>query len=144
MASAEVTAIGQGGPSHLRPLSGASEVSGGCERLCGEFMSESRFGSMPHHRLMNPAHPPPHTAMSDDQDDLSKDGYPTHIPTPDQSSGSWSFGAVLSVLGAIMLAFILRLAVPKEDNAIELGVLLIAVGFAQIWLIFNFLKSFRK
>jgi hypothetical protein len=43
-----------------------------------------------------------------------------------------------------MLAFILRLAVPKEDNAVELGVLLIAVGFAQIWLIFNFLKSFRK
>ena len=93
---------------------------------------------------MSPTHPPQRTAMSDDPDDLSKDGYPTHIPTPEQSSGSWSFGAVLSVLGAIMLAFILRLAVPKEDNAIELGVLLIAVGFAQIWLIFNFLKSFRK
>ncbi|WP_395731358.1 hypothetical protein [Prosthecobacter sp.] len=82
--------------------------------------------------------------MSDDPDDLSKDEYPTHIPTPEHSSGSWSFGAVLSVIGAIMLAFILRLAVPKEDNAVELGVLLIAVGFAQIWLIFNFLKSFRK
>ena len=53
-------------------------------------------------------------------------------------------GAVLSFISLILLAFILRLAVPKEDNAIELGVLLIAVGFAQIWLIFNFLKSFRK
>jgi hypothetical protein len=43
-----------------------------------------------------------------------------------------------------MLAFILRLAVPKEDSALELGILLVAIGFAQIWLIFNFLKSFRK
>lgn len=51
---------------------------------------------------------------------------------------------MLSVIGAIMLAFILRLAVPKEDNAVELGVLLIVVGFAQVWLIFNFLKSFGK
>ena len=99
---------------------------------------------MPNRRFMSPAHPPQYTAMSDDQDDQSKDGYPTHIPTPEEPAGSWSFGAVLSVLGAIMLAFILRLAVPKEDNAVELGVLLIAVGFAQIWLIFNFLKSFRK
>ena len=82
--------------------------------------------------------------MSDDPDDLSKDEHPTYIPTPEQSSGSWTFGAVLSVIGAIMLAFILRLAVPKEDNAVELGVLLIAVGFAQVWLIFNFLKSFGK
>lgn len=101
-------------------------------------------GTMSRWRLMSPTNLPPRTAMSDDPDDLRKDGYPTHIPTPEQTSGSWSFGAVLSILGAIMLAFILRLAVPKEDNAIELGVLLIAVGFAQIWLIFNFLKSFRK
>ncbi len=76
---------------------------------------------------------------------LPTDGLPTHIPVPAQEpAGSWSFGAVLSTLGAILLAFILRLAVPKEDNAIELGLLLIAVGFAQIWLIFNVLKAFRK
>jgi hypothetical protein len=83
--------------------------------------------------------------MSDDQDDLSKDGYSPHIPTPEQDSGgSSALGAVLSFASLIMLAFILRLAVPKEDNAFELGLLLIAVGFAQIWLIFNFLKAFRK
>ena len=83
--------------------------------------------------------------MTEDSYDLRADGLPTHIPTPDQqSAGSWSFGAVLSALGAVFLAFILRLAVPKEDNAIELGILLIAVGFAQIWLIFNVLKAFRK
>ncbi len=70
---------------------------------------------------------------------------PTHIPTPEQHpAGSWSLGALLSVLAAIFLAYILRLAVPNEDNAIELGILLIAVGFAQIWLIFNFLKAIRK
>lgn len=83
--------------------------------------------------------------MSEDPHDFSTDGVPTHIPAPEQQpAGSWSFGAVLSILGAVMLAFILRLAVPREDNAIELGILLIAVGFAQIWLIFNFLKAFRK
>lgn len=83
--------------------------------------------------------------MSEDPDNLSKDGLPTHIPTTEQESGGGSvLGAVLSFASLIMLAFILRLAVPKEDNAIELGLLLIAVGFAQIWLIFNFLKSFRK
>jgi hypothetical protein len=83
--------------------------------------------------------------MSEDPDDLSREGLPTHIPTPDHdSSSSSSFGAVLSFLGIVLLAFILRLAVPKEDNAFELGLLLIAVGFAQIWLIFSFLKSFRK
>lgn len=83
--------------------------------------------------------------MSDDQDDLSKDGVPSHLLTPEQESGgSSALGAVLSLVSLIMLAFILRLAVPKEDNAFELGLLLIAVGFAQIWLIFNFLKSFRK
>lgn len=83
--------------------------------------------------------------MSDDPDDHRKDGFPTHIPTPDtQSDGSPVVGAVLSFISLVLLAFILRLAVPKEDNAIELGILLIAIGFAQIWLIFNFLKSFRK
>ncbi|MBN8421226.1 MAG: hypothetical protein J0L73_20085 [Verrucomicrobia bacterium] len=83
--------------------------------------------------------------MSDDPDNLSKDGVPSHLPTPEQEAGSSStLGAVLSFASLIMLAFILRLAVPNEDNAIELGVLLIAVGFAQIWLIFNVLKSFRK
>ena len=67
---------------------------------------------------------------------------PTHIPTPEEHpAGSWSLGALLSVLAAIFLAYILRLAVPNEDNAIELGILLIAVGFAQIWLIFNFLNT---
>jgi len=49
-----------------------------------------------------------------------------------------------SFISLIMLAFILRLAVPKEDSSVQLGVLLVAIGFAQIWLIFNFLKSFRK
>jgi len=73
------------------------------------------------------------------------DELPTHIPVAEEHpAGSWSFGAVLSILAAIFLAYILRLAVPNEDNAIELGILLIAVGFAQIWLIFNFLKSIRK
>ncbi|WP_300932064.1 hypothetical protein [Prosthecobacter sp.] len=83
--------------------------------------------------------------MSDDPDNLRKDGLPTHIPAPaEEAGGSSAFGAVLSFASLIMLAFILRLAVPKEDNAIELGLLLIAVGFAQIWLIFHFLKSIRK
>ncbi len=82
---------------------------------------------------------------SQDFHDLRAEGLAPPIPTPSQDpASSWSFGAVLSILGAILLAFILRLAVPKEDNAIELGVLLIAVGYAQIWLIFNFLKAFRK
>lgn len=53
-------------------------------------------------------------------------------------------GAVLSLASLILLAFILRMAVPNEDNAIELGILLIAVGLAQMWLILYFLKSFRK
>ena len=84
-------------------------------------------------------------AMSDDPDDASKKGNPPHVPTPERHPESSSVvGAVLSFLSLIMLAFILRLAVPKEDNALELGLLLIAVGFAQLWLIFNFLKSFRK
>ncbi len=83
--------------------------------------------------------------MSDDSEDPSKDAAHTPQPMPEQDSGSSStLGAVLSFACLILLAFILRLAVPNEDNAIELGVLLIAVGFAQIWLIFNFLKSFRK
>lgn len=83
--------------------------------------------------------------MNEEPDNLSKDGFPTHIPTPERhAESSPVIGAVLSFISLVMLAFILRLAVPKEDNAIELGILLIAVGFAQIWLIFNFLKSFRK
>ena len=83
--------------------------------------------------------------MSEPPDDPRKEGLPTHIPTPDSApSGNPAIGAVLSFVGIILLAFILRLAVPKEDNAIELGVLLITVGFAQIWLIFHFLKSFKK
>lgn len=83
--------------------------------------------------------------MSDDPDDPSNDRAPSPLPTPEQESGgSSTLGAVLSFASLVMLAFILRLAVPSEDNAIELGLLLIAVGFAQIWLIFNVLKSFRK
>ncbi|WP_395749549.1 hypothetical protein [Prosthecobacter sp.] len=83
--------------------------------------------------------------MSEDPHDLRREELPTHIPTPDQNAGSSSsFGAILSFLGVVLLALILRLAVPREDNAFELGLLLIAVGFAQIWLIFNMLKSFRK
>lgn len=83
--------------------------------------------------------------MSEDPDDSRNDGLPTHIPTPEPTpSGSSTFGAVLSFLGVVLLALLLRLVVPKEDNAIELGILLIAVGMAQIWLIFYFLKSIRK
>jgi hypothetical protein len=83
--------------------------------------------------------------MSEPPDDPGKEGLPTHIPTPEPApEGSPVVGAVLSFISIILLAFILRMAVPKEDNAIELGVLLIAVGLAQIWLIFHFLKSFRK
>lgn len=83
--------------------------------------------------------------MSEDPDENERKGLPTHIPTPDsQASGSPAIGAVLSFISIIMLALILRLAVPKEDSAIQLGILLVAIGFAQIWLIFNFLKSFRK
>lgn len=83
--------------------------------------------------------------MSEPPDDPRKEGLPQHIPTPDTNSGGNPiFGTVLSFVGLIMLAMILRMAVPKEDNAIELGILLVAVGFAQIWLIFNLLKSFRK
>lgn len=80
--------------------------------------------------------------MSDDPDPFSQDA---QFPAPGEETGSGStLGAVLSFACLILLAFILRLAVPPEDNAVELGLLLIAVGFAQIWLIFNFLKSFRK
>ncbi|MDZ4402441.1 hypothetical protein [Prosthecobacter sp.] len=83
--------------------------------------------------------------MSEDPEDPRKEGFPTHIPTPDtQSGGSPVIGSVLSFISIIMLALILRLAVPKEDSELELGLLLVAIGFAQVWLIFNFLKSFRK
>jgi len=77
--------------------------------------------------------------------DPRKDELPTHLVVPEpQSGGSPGIGAFLSFVSIIMLAFILRLAVPKEDSAVELGILLVAIGFAQIWLIFNFLKSFKK
>ena len=70
---------------------------------------------------------------------------PTYVPAEEsQTGGNATVGAVLSFVSIIMLAFILRLAVPKEDSALELGILLVAIGFAQIWLIFNFLKSFKK
>lgn len=74
-----------------------------------------------------------------------KDLLPTHIPTPDQSSaGSSVFGAILSFISIILLSLILRFAVPVEDSAVEMAVLLIAIGFAQVWLIFILLKSVRK
>lgn len=83
--------------------------------------------------------------MSEQPDDPRKDGLPSHIPAPaSQAESSPTIGAFLSFVSIVMLAFILRLAVPKEDSAVELGILLVAIGFAQIWLIFNFLKSFRK
>jgi len=83
--------------------------------------------------------------MSEPPDDEKREGLPTHIPTPDtESESSPAIGATLSFISLIMLALILRLAVPKEDSAVQLGILLVAIGFAQIWLIFNFLKSFRK
>lgn len=86
-------------------------------------------------------------AMSEPSEDQlrGREGLPTHIPVPEEtSSGSPVFGAVLSFIGIVLLAFILRLAVPVEDSAVELAILLIAVGFAQIWLIFILLKSIRK
>ncbi|MEZ5385294.1 MAG: hypothetical protein R3F13_07255 [Prosthecobacter sp.] len=78
-------------------------------------------------------------------EDPRQQGSLTHnvVPEP-RDGGSPTIGAFLSFISIIMLAFILRLAVPKEDSALELGVLLVAIGFAQIWLIFNFLKSFKK
>lgn len=83
--------------------------------------------------------------MSNPSDDRQQDELPSHIPTPEtQPTSSPAIGAALSFISLIMLAFILRLAVPKEDSSVQLGVLLVAIGFAQIWLIFNFLKSFRK
>ncbi len=83
--------------------------------------------------------------MSEPLEDEKREELPTHIPMPStQSESSPAMGAALSFVSLIMLAFILRLAVPKEDSSVQLGVLLVAIGFAQIWLIFNFLKSFRK
>jgi hypothetical protein len=83
--------------------------------------------------------------MSEYPDDHRKDGLSAEKPAPEtQSECSPTIGAFLSFISIVMLAFILRLAVPKEDSALELGILLVAIGFAQIWLIFNFLKSFRK
>lgn len=83
--------------------------------------------------------------MSEDPDENARRGLPTHVPTPEtESDSSPAIGATLSFISLIMLALILRLAVPKEDSSVQLGVLLVAIGFAQIWLIFNFLKSFRK
>ena len=78
-------------------------------------------------------------------EDPRRAGLPTHNPVPEpHAEGNPTIGAFLSFISIIMLAFILRIAVPKEDSAFELGVLLVAIGFAQIWLIFNFLKSFKK
>jgi len=85
--------------------------------------------------------------MSEPSDDQrrAREGLPTHIPVSEEtSSGSPVFGAVLSFISIILLSFILRLAVPAEDSAVELAVLLIAIGFAQVWLIFILLKSMRK
>lgn len=76
---------------------------------------------------------------------LPREGLPTHIPTPEPVPGGSSlFGGILSFICIILLSLILRLAVPVEDSAVEMAVLLIAVGFAQIWLIFILLKSIRK
>lgn len=84
--------------------------------------------------------------MNEDSNRSREEGIPTPIPIPEPSasSGSSVIGGVLSFCGLILLAFIVRLAVPQEDNAIELGILLIAVGFAQVWLILHLLKSIRK
>jgi len=83
--------------------------------------------------------------MSEPSYDPRKQGLQTPVPTIEpEPVGNPAVGAALSFFSLILLAYILRLAVPKEDNAIELGVLLIAAGFAQIWLIFYILKSFRK
>lgn len=85
--------------------------------------------------------------MSEPSDDQlrGREGLPTHIPVSEEtSSGSTVFGVVLSFIGIVLLSLILRLAVPVEDSALELAVLLIAIGFAQIWLIFFLLKSIRK
>lgn len=94
---------------------------------------------------------PPRTAMSENPIDFSRTGESqpetpeTQTPAPvTHTSASPFIGSVLSLAGLILLAFILRLAVPQEDNAVELGLLLIAVGFAQVWLIFYFLKNFRR
>ncbi|MGV3662515.1 MAG: hypothetical protein ACO1TE_20185 [Prosthecobacter sp.] len=74
-----------------------------------------------------------------------REGLPTHIPVSEEtSSGSPVFGAILSIISIVLLSFILRLAVPVEDSAVEMAVLLIAIGFAQVWLIFILLKSIRK
>ncbi len=77
--------------------------------------------------------------------ETARDGLPTHIPTPEASSeGSHVFGGILSFIAIVMLSFILRLAVPMEDSAFELALLLIAIGLAQVWLIFILLKSIRR
>ncbi len=84
-------------------------------------------------------------AMSEPPEEPRREELPSHIPTPDTSpDGSPIFGAVLSFISLIMLSFILRLVVPKEDSALELAILLITIGFAQVWLIFILLKSIRK
>lgn len=91
--------------------------------------------------------PPPYKPepKRDVQLPLAREGLPTHIPTPEQApGGSMVFGGILSFMCIILLSLILRLAVPAEDSAVELAVLLIAVGFAQVWLIFILLKSIRK
>lgn len=85
--------------------------------------------------------------MSQPSDDQlrGREELPTHIPVSEtNSSGSPVFGAILSLISIVLLSFILRLAVPVEDSAVELAVLLIAIGLAQVWLIFILLKSIRK
>lgn len=74
-----------------------------------------------------------------------EDSLPTHIAVPEPASqASPVFGAVLSVISVVLLSFILRLAVPEEDDSVDLAVLITAIGFAQVWLIFILLKSIRK
>lgn len=69
---------------------------------------------------------------------------PTHIPTPETMTGSSLFGGLLSFICLVLLALILRLAVPVEDNSMQLGLLLLAVGYAQVWLIFLLLRTMRR
>lgn len=88
-------------------------------------------------------HPIDFTRSGESQSEAETPPAPVSVPVP-ESGASPFIGSVLSLAGLILLAFILRLAVPQEDNAVELGLLLIAVGFAQVWLIFYFLKSFRR
>lgn len=91
--------------------------------------------------MSDPANNPPRR----DGARAAGDGLPTHIPTPEANpAASHMVGGILSFISIVLLSFILRLAVPMEDSAFELAILLIAIGFAQVWLIFILLKSIRK